>query len=184
MEVKGLDANSLEKYLIQIEDILEAGKTSFMSSKVSVDKELIYEIIDEIRLNLPAELKESKKIIDTKDKYLREAEKRSETAIELAHQEADTMLEEAERRASRLVSDHEISRRAIEEAEVLLEEAKRDAKDIRLNAMEYADEILSKAEGHMRSTLEKMDREYNASQNEYHVILDILYENRQQLRGK
>ena len=177
-------ASYVERYLIQIEDVLETSKAVPFSSRVSVDKEVIYSIIDEIRLNLPNEIKESKKLIETKDKFLREAEKRSETAIENANLEADAIMEDAEKKAIRLTSEHEIYKNAVEEAELLMEEAKRDAKDIRINAMDYADEILAKAESAMRVTLENIEKQHNMAQDYYYKVLDTLYENRQELRGK
>lgn len=180
-----MNVNSMEKHLLQIEDILEGSKiVPFSGGKVAVDKELVYDIFDEIRLNLPDELKESKKLIETKDKFLREAEKRSESAIENAQLEADAIIQEAENKALRMTAEHEIYKNAIEEAELLLEESKRDAKNIRINAMDYADEILSKAEQAMRSTIESIDKNHNSAQEYYQRILDTLYDNRQELRGK
>lgn len=175
---------SMERYLIQIEDVLENSKAVPFSGKVAVDKELVYEIIDEIRLNLPNEIKESRKILDNKDKYLKDAEKRSVVAIESANIDAETIIKDAENKALRLTSDHEIYKRAIEEAERLLEEAKRDAKNIRINAIDYADEVLSKAEDAMRVTLDNINKQHNAADIYYNKVLETLYENRQELRGK
>lgn len=175
---------SMERYLIQIEDILENSKAVPFSGKVAVDKELVYEIIDEIRLNLPNEIKESRKILDNKDKYLKDAEKRSVVAIETANIDAETIIRDAENKALRLTSDHEIYKRAIEEAERLLEEAKRDAKNIRINAIDYADEVLSKAENAMRVTLDNINKQHNSADDYYNKVLETLYQNRQELRGK
>ncbi|MCL1924156.1 MAG: ATPase [Defluviitaleaceae bacterium] len=178
-----MDQSAMEKYLVQIEDVLENAKTVPFSSKVSVDKEQVYEILDEIRLNLPNELKESKKLIENKDRFLRDAEKRSESALESAQAEATAIIEDAETRALRLVSEHEIYKRAMEEAEILVEEAQRDSRSVRLNSMEYADEMLTKAETVLRQTLENADRQHSEASLFMNKILDTLFENRQELRG-
>lgn len=178
-----MDSSQIERYLIQIEDVLETSKAVPFSTKIAIDKEQIYDIIDEIRMSLPAEIKESKKLIETKDKFLREAEKRSEAAIENAQLEAEAILQDAERKAIRLTSDHEIYKTAIEEAEILIEEAKRDAKSVRINSMDYADEILAKAENAMKVTIENIEKQHNQAQDYYYKVLDTLYENRQELRG-
>jgi len=175
--------NAIEKYLIQIEDVLETSKIVPLTGRVAVDRDMIYEILDEIRLNLPNDLKESQKIVDTKDKVLREAEKRSENVMENAHLEAESIINDAQDKAMRLTAEHEIYRNALEEAELIMEEAKQDAKNVRINAMDYADEILSKAEQAMRTTIESIDKSHNSAQEYYHRILDTLYENRQELRG-
>lgn len=175
---------SMERYLIQIEDIIENSKAVPFSGKVAVDKELIYEIIDEIRLNLPNEIKESRRILENKDKYLKEAEKRSVVAIEAATLDAESIIKDAETRALRLTADHEIYKRAVEEAERVLEEAKRDAKNIRINAMDYADEVLSKSEDVLRVTIENINKQHNSMDHYYNNVLETLYNNRQELRGK
>ena len=175
---------SMERYLIQIEDVLESSKTVPFSGKVAVDKELIYEIIDEIRLNLPNEIKESRKILDNKEKYLKEAEKRSVVAIESANLDAENIIKDAENKALRLTSDHEIYKRALDDAERILEESKRDAKNIRINAMDYADEVLSKAEHALKLTAENMSVQHKSVEEYYEKVLETLYDNRQELRGK
>ncbi|MCL1996638.1 MAG: ATPase [Defluviitaleaceae bacterium] len=178
-----MDANSMEKYLIQIEDVLESSKAVPFSGKVAVDKDQIYDIIDEIRLNLPSELKESKKLVENKDKFLRDAEKRSESAIESARQEAESILQDAYNKAEKMISEHQIYKTAEEEAELIMQEAKRDAKSIRVNAVDYADEILSKAETAMRATIDSIEKNHSSAQEYYNRILDTLYENRQELRS-
>ncbi|MCL1935298.1 MAG: hypothetical protein FWF57_02845 [Defluviitaleaceae bacterium] len=179
-----MDVNSMEKYLIKIEDVLETSKVVPFSGKVAVDKDLIYDIVDEIRMNLPSELKESKKLVENKDKFLREAEKRSEAAIENANQEAEEIIQEAVIKANKMVAEHEIYKAAVEEAEIIMEEAKRDAKNIRISALNYADEMLSKAENAMKSTIESIEKNHVTAQEYYHRILDTLFENRNELRGQ
>lgn len=178
-----MDQSAMEKYLVQIEDVLENSKTVLIGSKVAVDKEQIYEILDEIRLNLPAELKESKKLIENKDRFLRDAEKRSESALESAQAEASAIIADAENRALRLISEHEIYKKAMEEAELLIEEAQRDSRSVRLNSMEYADEMLTKAENSLRQALENYEKQQAEASLFMGKILDTLFENRQELRG-
>ncbi len=55
------------------------------SNKVQVDKDEIFEIIDEIKMKLPNEIKQSKWVIEERNKILVDAQK-----------EADEMLKEAE----------------------------------------------------------------------------------------
>ena len=178
-----MDADSMKKYLTKIEDVLESSKTVPFSSRVAVEKDQIYEIIDEIRLNLPTELKESKKLVENKDKFLRDAEKRSESAIENARQEAESILQDDYNKAEKMISEHQIYKTAEEEADLIMQEAKHDAKNIRINAVDYADEILSKAETAMRATIDSIEKNHTSAQEYYNRILDTLYENRQELRS-
>jgi vacuolar-type H+-ATPase subunit H len=173
----------VESYLIQIEDILEESKSVPFSGKVAVDREAIYEIIDEIRLHMPDEIKEAQKVFENRDKHMRDAEKRATSVVDSAKTEADGILKDAESKVTRLISETEIYKSAYQEAEVLREEAKLDARNIRLNAVDYADEILSKAEQAVRVTAENISRQMLSSNNYFDQVLDTLYNNRQELRG-
>ncbi|MDL2248825.1 ATPase [Tyzzerella sp. OttesenSCG-928-J15] len=173
----------IENYLIQIEDILEESKAMPFSGKVAVDRDAIYEIIDEIRLHMPDELKEAQKVFDNRDKYIKDAEKRSQSIVEAARSEAEEILKDADSKVTRMVSEHEIYKRASQEAEELLEEAKIDARNVRLNAMDYADEILAKTEQAVRVTADNISRHMATSNNYFEQVLDTLYSNRQELRS-
>jgi len=174
----------IENYLIQMEDILEESKAMPFSGKVAVDKEALYEIIDEIRLHLPDELKEAQKVFDNRDKYIKDAEKRSLSIIDSARNEAEDILKDADAKVTRMVSEHEIYKKASQEAEALLEDAKADARNVRLNAMDYADEILAKTEQAVRVTADNISRHLSTSNNYFEQVLDTLYSNRQELRSE
>jgi hypothetical protein len=55
---------------------------------------------------------------------------------------------------------------------------------MRVNVMEYADEILSKSETILRETLDIYSRKMREVENHISETIDTLYENRQELRGK
>ena len=173
----------IESFLIQIEDILEESKAVPFSGKVAVDKDAIYDIIDEIRLHMPDALKEAQKVNDNREKYIKDAEKRSASIIDSARNEAEDVLKDADAKASRMINDHEIYKRASQEAADLLEEAKVDARNVRLNAMDYADEILAKTEQAVKVTADNLVRHMNTTSSYFEQVLDTLYSNRQELRG-
>jgi len=173
----------IENFLIQIEDILEGSKAVPFSGKVAVDKDAIYDIIDDIRLHMPDALKEAQKINENREKYIKDAEKRSHSILESAKNEAGDILKDADTKATRMLSDHEIYKRAAEEAEALLEEAKVDARNVRLNAMDYADELLEKTEQAVKVTADNLIRHMSTTNNYFDQVLDMLYNNRRELRG-
>ena len=165
--------DSLLDYLDQIEDILDAGKSVPFSNKVSLEKERVYDVMREIRLSLPKEIRCAQKIIEDHDKIVADARTK-----------AGSILEEAEEDAKILTNEHEIFRRANEQATDIIEESKKNARDLRLNAMDYADELLEKTEGMIRETMENMDNQFKMVNNYLSETIDVLYENRQALRGK
>ena len=165
--------DSLLDYLDQIEDILDASKSVPFSNKISVEKERIYDVMNEIRLNLPNEIRHAQRIIEDHDKIIADARAK-----------AATILKEAEEEAKLLTNEHEIFRRANEQATDVIEESKKSARDLRLNAMDYADEILEKTEGMVKETMENIDEQFKLVNSYLSQTVDVLYENRQSLRGR
>ena len=165
--------DSLLDYLDQIEDILDASKSVPFSNKVSVEKERIYEVMNEIRLNLPAEIRHAQRIIEDHDKIISDARAK-----------ATGVLKEAEEEAKLLTNEHEIFRRANEQAADVIEESKKSARDLRLNAMDYADEILEKTEDMIKETMDNIDEQFRMVNSYLSQTVDVLYENRQSLRGR
>ena len=160
-------------YLDQIEDILDASKSVPFSNKVSVEKERIYEVMNEVRLNLPAEIRHAKRIIDDHDKIIADARAK-----------AVVILKEAEEEAKLLTNEYEIFRRANEQATDAIEESKKSARELRLNAMDYADEILEKTENMIKETMDNIDEQFSIVNSYLSQTIDVLYENRQSLRGR
>jgi len=165
--------DALLDYLDDIEEVLEKSKTIPLTGKISVDKDKILEIIGEIRLNLPEDIRFAQRIVGDHDKIIDDAKHR-----------ASIVLDDAKAEAKALTNNHEIFRRASEQATDLMEETKRSAREVRLNAMDYADEILEKAENQIKQTMENMDLQHKRIVEYYEGIIDIIYENRQQLRGR
>jgi vacuolar-type H+-ATPase subunit H len=165
--------DSLQDYLDQIEDLLESSKSLPFSTKVSVEKGRLFEIIGEIRLNLPAEIRQAQRIIEDHDKILADA--RSKGA---------KLLKEAEEEAKIMVNEHEIFRRATEQANETIEDAKKTARDYRNSTLDYADGLLEKTEEMIREAMENIDQQFKLANDFLAQTVDVLYENRQSMRGR
>lgn len=118
-----------------LEDIIENSRNVPFSAKGIVDKEELLDIIKEIRIKLPDELKQAKWVKEERQRILVEAQK-----------EADDIVKEAENRIISMIDEHEITRKANETAEEIIEKAKKESKEIRLASLKYADDMLSRVE--------------------------------------
>ncbi len=126
-----------------LEDIIEKSVSVPFSGRCLVDREEILEIIKEMRLKLPDDLKQAKWVKEERQKILMEAQK-----------EANNVVKEAESKISALVDEHEISRQAYDQANEIISNAQKNAKEIRLGTREYADSILNKVEEILKEALE------------------------------
>lgn len=115
----------------ELEDIIEAGTNVPFSGRVMIDKVEILEIIKDIRIRLPDEIKQASWIKEERQRILEEAQK-----------DADTIMEQAEYRIEELVDQEEITRKASERADIMITNAKNNAKEIRLGSVDYADDLL------------------------------------------
>jgi len=164
--------DALLYYLAEMEDVLESSKKSMLfSDKVSVDKDRLLSIIGELRLNLPEDIRLAQRLLNDHDRVLEDAQ-----------QKAKVIIEDAELEAKKLVRDHEVTRRAQAEGEDIIDQAKKDARDMRMSAIEYADEMLAKSESKIREIMGNLDNQHKAVIDYFSQNVDVLYENRQQLR--
>ena len=149
--------DSVLQLLDELEDVMDSSKAVPFSSKVTVNKEEIYDIISEIRMKLPNELKQSKWVIEERNKILIDAQR-----------EADEIVKNAEDRMVRLVDENEVT--------------KKTSKDMRLGAMEYAESVLADAEGKLKELKSVVYSESIKTDDYFAQTLDVLAENIQELR--
>lgn len=133
-----------------LEDLVERSVSVPFSGKCLVDREEILEIIKEIRLKLPDDIKQAKWVKEERQRILLEAQK-----------EANNVVKDAENKIASLVDEHEITKKAYEQANEIISNSQRNARDIRLGTREYADSILNKVEDILKDTIEvlRMNRE-------------------------
>lgn len=159
------------KLLDEIEEMLDRGKVVPFSGKISIDKDDFYSIIGEIRAGLPGELKQAKWVIDERNKILVDAQR-----------EADEIIKTAEDLKMRMIDDNEVTKQAYEQAATILDNAKHTANEVRLGAIEYADDLLSDAESKVRELKNVLYEENMKTDDYFGNTLQILNDNIQELR--
>ena len=127
---------NVEELLELMEETLEDGTAvPFSPSKRIVDVDRMRDIIDEVRNNLPDEIRDSKKIVADREQI-----------IKGARAESENIIKQAEERARGLVSDQEITKRAQQRAVEILTAAQQQAKEISRSATTYCETILKNSE--------------------------------------
>ncbi len=118
-----------------LEEALERGKNVPFSNKTIVDKDEILDIVKEIRLKLPDELKQAKWVKEERGRIIAEAQK-----------ESDGIIKEAENRIIAMIDEHEITRKAYEQKAQIIESANEMSREISQGTKDYADNLLEKIE--------------------------------------
>ena len=154
-------SSRIEQIIEEIEEYIDSCKFQPLStSKIIVNKDQMDELLRELRMKTPDEIKRYQKIIANKDAILADAQAK-----------ADSMLEEA----------HEIVTAATEQAQEILDNATSDANEIRIGAMRYADNLMANAEGIIGHTLDSYTTKYDSLVNSLQECYDMVRNNRAEL---
>ncbi|HHY04628.1 MAG TPA: ATPase [Thermoanaerobacterales bacterium] len=127
----------------QIQDVISSGSKLPFSNKVILDQEILLELIDHLLRALPDDLKDAQSIVNDRQRILIDAQK-----------EGEMIVKEAKNTIEQMVSQDEITKLAKEKSEQILTFAKQTAREIRVGATDFADEILQKAEENLSTLLE------------------------------
>ncbi|HEX4213372.1 MAG TPA: ATPase [Candidatus Dormibacteraeota bacterium] len=123
------------------------------SSQVMVDEEEVMELVDQLRLNLPDEIKQANWTVQEQQRLIAEA-----------HSEASRIMTKANERAESAVQEHEILRRAQRESQQLVRDSQAKAEETIREAEAYAVEQLQQLEAHLSRTLVTVKRGVEALQ--------------------
>ena len=131
----------------KLDDLVHNAKGVPMTDQVRVDKEEIYDILDQMRATIPEEIKQARWIVKERQEMLAEAKR-----------EAERIVKEARERQAQLVSEQEVTKQAERAAEDIIEDARAREREIRLGAEDYADEILNTLEVNLSKFIAAVQR--------------------------
>jgi cell division septum initiation protein DivIVA len=135
-------------YLLdQLEEVLGAGSRVPLTSRTLVDEPEILDIIDQIRLSIPEEIKAAKRLTDERDQVLADA-----------RAEADRILLDADAQVAERLGEHHMVRAAEARAGDIQDRALQQAAEIRREADAYAHRVLLKLRdqiGQIESTVDR-----------------------------
>ena len=126
----------------RLEQLVNEGRRLPLSNKVMVDEQKIWDLIDQMRISIPEEVKKAKRTNQERDRI-----------IAKAHEEAARMVDLKREEASTLVAEHELTKSAEERATTIVERARRDAESLRADADEYVIQVLSELAVNMERVL-------------------------------
>ncbi|MBO7473989.1 MAG: vacuolar-type H+-ATPase subunit H [Ruminococcus sp.] len=137
---------SIDEILEEMDELLDkAGSVPFVSHKKVIDGERMRELINDVRLNMPHELKEAKKIEFDCQRILNEAKLN-----------AESIIRKAEERAAQIVSREAIVTEAKKKALDMLTKAQTAAKNLQQNAATSVAKMLNDTESYYSRNLQSI----------------------------
>ncbi len=131
----------------KLDDLVHNSKQVPLTDQVRVDKEEIYDLLDQMRATIPEEIKQARWIVKERQEMLAEAKR-----------EAERILVEARERQDQLIAEQEVTREAERAAEDIIEDARAREREIRLGAEDYADDVLHSLEENLSKFISAVQR--------------------------
>lgn len=119
-------------YLVdRLEGVLSAGQRVPFTNKIMVDERECLDIIDQMRIVVPEEIKQARRVSQDRDRITGQAQ-----------EEADRILTRAQEQAEQLLDEQGLLDRAREREREIIEDAEITAQEIREGADQYALQVL------------------------------------------
>ncbi len=186
----------IEQMIEEIESYIDSCKPQPLSGgrKIIVDRDEIEDLLVELRMRTPDEIKKYQKIITNKEAILSDAKKQAEKMVTEARTQAEAMLADAGKQKAELIDQHEIMQRAyaqandiVNEASVqaqqLLDSAVEDADSIRMGAISYTDDMLQSLQTIISHTMETANKTFASFADSMQSSYDVVTSNRSELAG-
>jgi vacuolar-type H+-ATPase subunit H len=131
----------------KLEELVHGARRVPLTDHVRVDREQLYDILDQMRATIPEEIKLARWIVKERQEMLAEAER-----------EGERIVTEARERQTRLASEHELTGQAKVAAEDIIADARAWEREIRLGAEDYAEELLDTFEVNLSKFIAAVQR--------------------------
>ena len=110
----------------RLEELFNESKTIPLTRSVMVDEDKMLDIIDQMRIAIPDEVKKAQQLLGQRDRVLAQAQEEANRTLEIARQKAD-----------QLVAKDMVAVEAQRRADVILTQARADGEGIRADADDY-----------------------------------------------
>lgn len=143
-------------YLLdRLEEELTGGRSIPFTERKLVDEQECLDILDQIRVAVPEEIKSARKLNQERDQLLASA-----------REEANRLLGEADQTLAGRVSEHAVARAAQDRAADIQDRAEAEAERIKTEAYEYVYRMFEKVRRQVDSLQDAVDRSLEELQPE------------------
>lgn len=175
-------SSRIEQLIDEMEEYIESCKPKFMSTtEIIVNKDEMDELIRELRMKTPDEIKRYQKIISNKEAILNDARAKAEALIAEATIHTNELINEHEIMQQAYAQANEIVTMASKQAQDILDNATIEANSVRTAAMQYMDDMLAHLENIIGSSAQSASTNFENLIGSLNQYKDIIQSNRSEL---
>jgi len=126
----------------RLEEVFNAGWALPLTHKLFVDEDRVLDLIDQMRVSIPDEVKKAQQVLAQRDRILAQAQEEAARTVQLDKEKVE-----------QLVDRESVVMAAQTRADQILKTAKADADAIRADADDYALEMLTQLETELAKSL-------------------------------
>ena len=172
----------IEQIIEEIEEYIDNCNFQPLSKKnIIVNKEEIEELLRELRMKTPEEIKRYQKMLANKDAILADAQSKADAIVNQANLQLNEMISEQEIMKQAYEQANAVVEAATIQAQEILNNATADANEIRMGAMQYTDSMLANMQIIIQNTLESYNSRYASLVNSLNGYYEMINENRMEL---
>ena len=142
----------IEQLIDALEDKIDSCTTKPIWGRGIIDKDELLDMIQDIRMKYPDEMKQAKWVKEERQRIINDAQK-----------EAAGIIKAAEDKIAAMVNEHDITQQAYEKANQIVDSAQKNSHEIRVGANQYADDVLRALEEELIKTAETIRANRNGS---------------------
>ena len=175
-------SSRIEQLIDEIEEYIDNCKyKAFSTDIIMVNKAEIDELLRELRMKTPEEIKRYQKIISNKEAILNDAKQKAQELINDATIQTNELISEHQIMQQAYAQANEIVELATKQAQEILDSATIEANNVKTAAMQYTDDILANLENIIKHSIEVSTKDYNTMISNLNNIDTIVSTNRAEL---
>jgi len=126
----------------RLEELFNSGFHIPLTNETAVNEERFLELIDQLRIAIPEEVKKAQQVVGQRERFLAQAQEEAQRTVEIARERVES-----------LVQKDSITSAAEARGNQIIQQARDDAAGIRQEADDYVLESLSRLEAEMSRLL-------------------------------
>ena len=177
-------SSRIEQLINEIDEYIEECKfKAFSNTEIIVNKDEIQDLLGELRLRIPDEVKLYQKIISNQDAIISDAQAQAQEMLAQATAQTDELVNEHEIMQRAYAQANEVVAQAQAQAQEIIDRAVAEADEVRKDAIHYTDGMLNNLQMVVGQTMDEAHGRFQAFMQTMQSTYDVVVSNREELAG-